>query len=159
MSKKNIKRLDKNPNKKAKAAPAAAPAKKSNKFFGYLLGFVVVFGVISFIALGGGMVMSVFGFEFTSAGNVILFFLAASAISYPLIRLVTQIPRIMCVNGQITKGAAAAMYIALGTAANALAFFVLDMMMDNITATFPAILVISVLFSLFGVKDVDKRPE
>ena len=30
---------------------------------------------------------------------------------------------------------------------------------DTITATFPAILVISTLYSLFGVKDVDKRPE
>ena len=155
MSKKNIKRLDKKSNGKANHA---APAKKP-KVTGYILGTILVAGVIAFMALGGGMVMSVFGFQFQSMGNVILFFLAASAISYPIIRLVTQIPRIMCVNGQITKGAAAALYIALGTAANALCFFILDKMMDTITATFPSILVISTLYSLFGVKDVDKRPE
>ena len=155
MSKKNIKRLDKKSNGKANHD---APAKKP-KVTGYILGTILVAGVIAFMALGGGMVMSVFGFQFQSMGNVILFFLAASAISYPIIRLVTQIPRIMCVNGQITKGAAAALYIALGTAANALCFFILDKMMDTITATFPAILVISTLYSLFGVKDVDKRPE
>ena len=155
MSKKNIKRLDKKSNGKANHT---APAKKP-KVTGYILGTILVAGVIAFMALGGGMVMSVFGFQFQSMGNVILFFLAASAISYPIIRLVTQIPRIMCVNGQITKGAAAALYIALGTAANALCFFILDKMMDTITATFPAILVISTLYSLFGVKDVDKRPE
>ena len=155
MSKKNIKRLDKKSNGKANHA---APAKKP-KVTGYILGTILVAGVIAFMALGGGMVMSVFGFQFHSMGNVILFFLAASAISYPIVRLVTQIPRIMCVNGQITKGAAAALYIALGTAANALCCFILDKMMDTITATFPAILVISTLYSLFGVKDVDKRPE
>ena len=155
MSKKNIKRLDKKSNGKANHA---APAKKP-KVTGYILGTILVAGVIAFMALGGGMVMSVFGFQFQSMGNVILFFLAASAISYPIIRLVTQIPRILCVNGQITKGAAAALYIALGTAANALCFFILDKMMDTITATFPSILVISTLYSLFGVKDVDKRPE
>ena len=157
MSKKNIKRLDKNSNKKTTAK--AVPAKKSNKLFGYLLGAAVVFGVIAFIALGGGMVMSVFGFEFASAGSVILFFLASSAISYPLARLMTQIPRVMCIDGRITKGAAMALYIALGTVANAVCFFALDKLMENISATFPAILVISVLFSLFGVRDVDKRPQ
>lgn len=155
MSKKNIKRLDK---KSSGKANHAVPAKKP-KVTGYILGTILVAGVIAFMALGGGMVMSVFGFQFQSMGNVILFFLAASAISYPIIRLVTQIPRILCVNGQITKGAAAALYIALGTAANALCFFILDKMMDTISATFPAILVISTLYSLFGVKDVDKRPE
>ena len=157
MSKKNIKRLDK---KSSAKTSTSAPRKKSgNGLFGYLLGFAVVIAVIGAIAFGGGMVMSFFGFQSESPMSVVLFFLAATAISYPLIRLVTQIPRIMCVQHMITKGAASALYIALGTAANAICFYVLDLMMDNISATFPAILVISVLLALPGVKDVDKIPQ
>ena len=157
MSKKNIKRLDQTSSVKTKKS---APVKKSgNGLFGYLLGFAVVIAVIAVISLGGGMVMSFFGFQFESPFAVVLFFLASTAISYPLIRLLTQIPRIMCVQNLITKGAASALYIALGTVANAVCFYVLDLMMDNISATFPAILVISALLALPGVKDVDKRPQ
>lgn len=157
MSKKNIKRLDK---KSSSKSYASAPAKKSgNGLLGYLLGFVVVIAVIAVTSLGGGMVMSIFGFQFESVMSVILFFLAATAVSYPLIRLLTQIPRIMCVQHLITKGAASALYVALGTLANAVSFYVFDLMMDNISATFPAILVISALLALPGVKDVDKRPQ
>jgi len=157
MSKKNIKRLDQ---KSAKTTKASSPAKKSgNGLFGYLLGFAVVIVVIAFTSLGGGMLMSIFGFQYESIGSVILFFLASTAISYPLIRLVTQFPRIMCVQGLITKGAAFALYVALGTAANAISFYIFDRLMDNISATFPAILAISALLALPGTKDVDKRPQ
>ena len=56
MSKKNIKRLDKKSNGKANHA---APAKKP-KVTGYILGTILVAGVIAFMALGGGMVMKKF---------------------------------------------------------------------------------------------------
>lgn len=155
MSKKNMKRLDKKPAGKK----PAAPAKKSNKVLGYLLGTGVVALALGGMALGGGAVMSIFGFESNSIKDVILFFLAATAISYPVVKLVTNVPRLMCVRGQISKPAAMALYVALGTVVNFFCFFVLDRMMEGIASTFPALLVVSALFALPGVNTVDQRPQ
>ena len=155
MSKKNMKRLDKKPAGKK----PVAPAKKSNKVLGYLLGTGVVALALGGMALGGGAVMSIFGFEFVSLKDVILFFLAATAISYPLIKIASNFPRLMCVRGVINKPAAMALYVAVGAVVNFFCFFALDRMMENIVATFPALLVVSTLFSLPGVNTVDQRPQ
>ena len=44
----------------------------------------IVIAVISVIAIFAGFVMRFFGFEYESVGSIILFFLFATIISYPI---------------------------------------------------------------------------
>ena len=42
-------------------------------------------GILSIIALLCGAIMKIFGFEYESIGSIILFFVIATIISYPLV--------------------------------------------------------------------------
>lgn len=68
--------------------------KHHEKIISFLLFAVLFGGVLSVIALFGGMIMKIFGFEYKSKGNLILFFIIATFVSYPLSLIAETLPKV-----------------------------------------------------------------
>lgn len=73
------------------------------KIVTFLIGGVLVVGVLSIIALICGAVMRLFGFYYTSVGSVVLFFIIATIISYPLNLLASALPKALLALEKINK--------------------------------------------------------
>lgn len=120
---------------------------------------VLFVGVMSVIALLGGAVMRVFGFQYRSAGSVILFFAIATVISYPINLFAETLPKVLLHHGKIPKSTAIPLYLLLDTIATALGLKLVDYFMESVSATDFAIMVVSLLLALAGVRDIDEKPK
>lgn len=65
------------------------------KIVALLIVLMIVLGVVSIIAIFGGFVMHFFGFEYESVGSIILFFLLASILSYPIGLIAEALPMVL----------------------------------------------------------------
>lgn len=67
--------------------------KHKEKIITLLLCGVLLIIVLSVLALISGAIMKVFGFEYRSIGSIILFFIIATIISYPLGLIAGALPK------------------------------------------------------------------
>ena len=92
--------------------------------------------------------------RYESVGSIILFFVIASILSYPVSLVVEALPKALLHLKKVSRPAAVCLYLILDTAATALGLSVVDHFMESVSATELAILVVSFLLALLGVKDV-----
>ena len=92
--------------------------------------------------------------RYESVGSIILFFVIASILSYPVSLVVEALPKALLHLKKVSRPAAVCLYLILDTAATALGLCVVDYFMESVSATELAILVVSFLLALLGVKDV-----
>ncbi len=111
-------------------------------------------GVLSIIALICGAVMRLFGFYYTSVGSIVLFFIIATIISYPLNLLASALPKALLALEKINKQSAVIMYLLLDTVATFIGLNIVDYFMQSISATTISILIVSFLLALFGKSEV-----
>lgn len=124
------------------------------KLVAFLIFAVIVIAVISVIAIFGGFIMRFFGFEYKSVGSIIFFFLLATFISYPIGLFGKAIPNVLLNEfHKITLGQARFIFLFLDTIATAIGLTMVDMFMENVSATDLAIFVVSFILALFSVKD------
>lgn len=124
-----------------------------------LLLLVALFvGVMSILALVSGAVMGVFGFRYQSVGSLILFFIIAAVVSYPVSLIAESLPKMLLYFGKISRGTAVPLYLLLDTIATAVGLMIVDYFMKSVAATDFSIVVISLLLAFIGVKDIDKKP-
>lgn len=123
-----------------------------------LILFAILFvALVSVIAIFGGAIMKLFGFEYRSVWSIILYFIIVSIVSFPFDFLVAAIPRVLLAYRKITKQVAIALYLVLDIMLSYIGFSLIDYFMDSVSATDISILVLAIIFSLFGIKDVDKK--
>lgn len=124
----------------------------------FLLFGVLFVGGLSVIALFGGAVMKIFGFKYESIGSIILFFIIATIVSYPLSLIAGALPKVLLFLGRLTKRSAVLFYIVLDTCATSFGLSIVDYFMETVSAADFAIIVVSFLLSLFGINDIGKKP-
>ncbi len=123
-----------------------------------LLGILFI-GVVSIIALVSGAVMKLFGFEYKSIGSIILFFIVATVISYPLSMIASTLPKVLLSFGRLSRKTAMILYLVLDTIATAFGLNIVDYFMKAVSATDSSIIVVSILLALFGINGIDKKPK
>lgn len=101
--------------------------------------------------------MRLFGFYYTSVGNIILFFIIATIISYPLNLLAGALPKALLTLGKIKKSSAVIMYLLLDTIATFMGLKIVDYFMQSISATTISVIIISFVLALFGVSDFNDK--
>lgn len=125
------------------------------KIVTFLIGGVLVVGVLSIIALICGAVMRLFGFYYTSVGSVVLFFIIATIISYPLNLLASALPKALLALEKINKQSAVIMYLLLDTVATFIGLNIVDYFMQSISATTISIIIVSFVLALFGMSEMN----
>lgn len=125
----------------------------------YFIIAAIILGVIAVIALLSGSVMRIFGFEYESVGDIILFFIITMIVGFPLELLAEGLPRALVSLGRAGKNDATIFYVILDTLCTAASMAIADQFMDSVTARDLSILVISLLFSLTSIKDFREKLE
>ena len=127
------------------------------KLITFLLCGLLFVGVLSIIALLGGAIMKIFGFEYESIGSIILFFVIATIISYPFSLIAEVLPKVVLSFGKLPKQMDILFYIILDTFATFYGLRVVDYFMQSVSATDISIIIVSLILALFGINDVDKK--
>lgn len=89
--------------------------KHKEKIITLLLCGVLFIIVLSVLALISGAIMKVFGFEYRSIGSIILFFIIATIISYPLGLIAGAFPKALLSLDKVSIYTAMALYLILDT--------------------------------------------
>lgn len=134
---------------------------KCKKCLAAVLGYGIVLlgamAIIFVISLLGGSLMGLMGFRYESVGSVFLFFLLATAVSLPASLLAQAIPSACFKREWMTCLQAKIFYVILDMLATALGMFLVDRCMSSVSASGPAIAVVSLLLALLSVKKFQKE--
>ena len=119
----------------------------------FLIGGTIFLAILSIIALISGSVMKIFGFQYKSIGSIILFFIIATIMSFPLNLIAGALPKALLKLGKINRQAAFITYLILDTLATSFGLKVVDYYMPTVSATNISIIIISLLFAFMGKDD------
>ena len=109
--------------------------------------------ILSIIALISGSIMKIFGFQYESVGSIILFFIIATIMSFPLNLIASAFPKALLKLGKINWRTAFILYLVLDTVATSFGLKVVDYYMPTVSATNISIIIISLLFAFMGKDD------
>ena len=116
---------------------------------------MIFMGMLSIIALVCGAIMRFLGFQYESAGSIVLFFTIATVISYPLNLVAGALYELK----RISKLCALVLYLILDTTATSLGLTAVDNCMSSVSATTISIVIISFLLALLGKDDFKDKQE
>ena len=109
--------------------------------------------ILSIIALISGSIMKIFGFQYESVGSIILFFIIATIMSFPLNLIASAFSKALLKLGKINWRIAFILYLVLDTVATSFGLKVVDYYMPTVSATNISIIIISLLFAFMGKDD------
>ena len=101
--------------------------------------------------------MRLLGFEYESVGGFILYFIIASIVSYPMNLVAGAFPRALLNLARITRKMAVCMYVLLDTITTFFGFYIVDYFMPSVSANTISLIVLALVFALFGISDVKKK--
>ena len=101
--------------------------------------------------------MRLLGFEYESVGGFILYFIIASIISYPMNLVAGAFPKALLNLDRITREMAVCMYVLLDTITTFFGFYIVDYFMPSVSANTISLIVLALVFALFGISDVKKK--
>lgn len=130
--------------------------KYKEKIVIFLLCGALLLIVVSILALFSGAIMKMFGFEYYSIGSIILFFIIATIISYPLSLLVEAGSKALLSLNKLSVEITKLLYIVLDTFVTFWGLKITDYYMQSVSAKDISILVISLIFALLCVNDIGK---
>lgn len=118
----------------------------------------IIIIIISALGLFSGAVMILFGFQYDSIWNVILFYIIAAIVSFPAGLVAEALPKVLYKEFHIiTLRQTKIIYLVLDTICTAIGMAVVDFFMESISAPDIAILVASFILALIGVKYIDEE--
>ena len=123
------------------------------KFKTFIMCSTIFLVVLSIIALISGSIMKIFGFQYKSIGNIVLFFIIATIMSFPLNLIASAFPKALLKLGKINRQTAFIIYLILDTIATSFGLLVVDYYMPTVSATNISIIIISLLFAFMGKDD------
>lgn len=130
-----------------------------DKIITFIFCGVILIGMLSIIALVSGTIMKLFGFQYESIGSIILFFIIATIMSFPLNLIAGALPKALYELERISKLNALILYLALDTIATSFGLKIVDYYMSSVSATTISIVVISFLLALPGRGDFEDKKE
>ena len=131
--------------------------KKREKIITFILGALLIIIVLAIIAIFSGAIMRLLGFEYESVGGFILYFIIASVVSYPINLIAGALPKALLNLDRITGEIAVCMYVLLDTIATFYGFYIVDYFMPSVSANTISLIVLALVFALFGISDVKKK--
>lgn len=123
------------------------------KLITFIVCGTIFVAVLSVIALLSGVVMRLFGFRYQSIWSIILFFIIATVVSYPINLIAGGLPKALYKLKRISKNIAIILYLALDTIATCFGLMIVDYCMSTIFASDLSKLVISFILALPGIDD------
>ena len=131
--------------------------KKREKIITFILGALLIIVVLAIIAIFSGAIMRLLGFEYESVGGFILYFIIASVVSYPINLIAGALPKALLNLDRITGEIAVCMYVLLDTVTTFCGFYIVDYFMSSVSANTISLIVLALVFALFGISDVKKK--
>ena len=131
--------------------------KKREKIITFILGALLIIIVLAIIAIFSGAIMRLLGFEYESVGGFILYFIIASVVSYPINLIAGALPKALLNLDRITREIAVCMYVLLDTIATFYGFYIVDYFMPSVSANTISLIVLALVFALFGISDIKKK--
>ena len=131
--------------------------KKENKWVIFLIGSLLIIAVLSIFAVFSSAVMHLLGFAYESIGSFILYFIIAAIVSYPMNLIAGALPQALLNLDRITRGMAVCLYVLLDTATTFCGFYIVDAFMPSVSANTVSLVVLALVFALFGVTDIKKK--
>lgn len=123
---------------------------------GYGIVFIVLIAVISVIAILGGGIMRLFGFEYTSVKSIIIFFTIVTIVGFPIETLALSFPKVLLSLDKITIKLAKILFVILDTLSTMLTMSLIDYFMGSVSASDISIFVISFIIALLSMKDLNE---
>ena len=123
---------------------------------GYGIVFIVLIAVISVIAILGGGIMRLFGFEYTSVKSIIIFFTIVTIVGFPIETLALSFPKALLSLDKITIKLAKILFVILDTLSTMLTMSLTDYFMGSVSASDISIFVISFIIALLSMKDLNE---
>ncbi len=130
-----------------------------DKIITFIICGTIFIGMLSIIALVSGTVMKLFGFQYESIGSIILFFIIATIMSFPLNLIAGALPKALYELERISKQYALILYLILDTIATSFGLKIVDYYMSSVSTTTISIVVISFLLALPGRDDFKDKKE
>ena len=115
--------------------------------------------MLSIIALVSGTIMKLLGFQYESIGSIILFFIIATIMSFPLNLVAGALPKALYELERLSKPYAFILYLTLDTIATSFGLKIVDYYMSSVSATTISIVIISFLLALPGRDDFKGKQE
>ena len=131
--------------------------KKFDDLLSVLLGVGLILALLSAVALVAGGVMKLLGFTYDSVGSLVLYFILASLLSFVLGNLFSSLPKALYQMGKLNRLEGCILYLILDTLVTAAGLGVMDRWMPSVSATDRAILAVSFLLALPGLRDFKKE--
>ncbi|OUN26226.1 MULTISPECIES: regulatory YrvL family protein [Oscillospiraceae] len=131
--------------------------KKREKIITFIFGALLIIIVLAIIAIFSGAIMRLLGFEYESVGGFILYFIIASVVSYPINLIAGALPKALLNLDRITREIAVCMYVLLDTIATFYGFYIVDYFMPSVSANTISLIVLALVFALFGISDIKKK--
>lgn len=119
----------------------------------------IFIGMLSIIALVSGTIMKLLGFQYESIGSIILFFIIATIMSFPLNLVAGALPKALYELERLSKPYAFILYLTLDTIATSFGLKIVDYYMSSVSATTISIVIISFLLALPGRDDFKGKQE
>ncbi|WP_300530924.1 YrvL family regulatory protein [Peptacetobacter sp.] len=120
------------------------------KFKTFIICSTIFLVVLSIIALISGSIMKIFGFQYKSIGSIILFFIIATIMSFPLNLIASAFPKALIRLGKINRQTAFIIYLILDTIATSFGLKVVDYYMPTVSTTNISIIIISLILAFMG---------
>lgn len=130
--------------------------KKPGKISIFIVGAVLIIAVLSVIGIFSSQIMRLLGFEYDNFGSFILYFIVASIVSYPMNLVGGALPKALLNLDRITRGMAVCLYVLLDTITTYFGFYIVDQLMPSVSSNMISLLVLALVFALFGIDDVKK---
>ena len=128
--------------------------KKREKIITFIFGALLIIIVLAIIAIFSGAIMRLLGFEYESVGGFILYFIIASVVSYPINLIAGALPKALLNLDRITREIAVCMYVLLDTIATFYGFYIVDYFMPSVSANTISLILLALVFALFGISDI-----
>lgn len=123
-----------------------------------LLGMGLILALLAAVSLVAGGVMKLFGFTYDSVGSLVLYFVAASVLSAVFGQVFSALPKALYEVGKLNRAEGVILYLVLDTLVTAAGLGVVDRWMPSVTASDRAIVAVSLLLALPGLRDFRKKP-
>ena len=124
---------------------------------GFFITIGIIIGIVAVIAIIGGSIMHLFGFEYRSIGQLILFFVIVAVVGFPLELFAKAFPEAMLSLGRLSLQDARILFVLLDLLSTIFSMAIVDYFMDSVTATDASRLVISLILALLSREDFDER--
>lgn len=131
--------------------------KNCNKIVVFIIGAILILAVLSILAIFSGAIMRLLGFKYESIGGFILYFIISSVVSYPMNLIADALPKALLNLDRITREIAVCMYMLLDTITTYCGFYIIDYFMPSVSANTISLIVLALVFALFGISDVKKK--